>query len=130
MERKFKITVDGRPYNVTVEELSDNPTLLDVGPARTALPIPSLAPVGLPPAQPVLARATAEPGDVVSSLGGVVDSIAVAVGEDVKEGDRLLVLEAMKMKTPITAHRSGQVLDILVKAGDGVQSGQVLVKLS
>lgn len=134
MERTFKITVDGRAYNVTVEELTEiaNSNHLNnhadgAAPARSALAVPSLAPVSLAPAQ---ADGPAQPGDVVSSLGGVIDSVQATVGQDVKEGDRLLVLEAMKMKTPVNAHRAGKVTAILVKPGDGVQAGQVLVKLS
>ena len=132
MERKFKITVEGRAYNVTVEELTEvaNSNHLDgVSPARSTLPIASLAPAPLAPAQ-AAARALAEPGDIVSALGGVVDSVHVTIGQEINEGDRVLVIEAMKMKTPVAAHRTGKVSAILVKAGDGVESGQVLVKLS
>lgn len=133
MERKFKITVEGRAYNVTVEELTEiaNSNHLDgISHARSAQPITSLAPAPLLPAQPATPRLDAEPGDVVSALGGVVDSVNVTVGQEIKEGDRVLVIEAMKMKTPVAAHRTGTVSAILVKPGDGVESGQVLVKLS
>lgn len=134
MERKFKITVEGRAYNVTVEELTEiaNSNHPDgFSHARSAQPITSLAPAPLLPAHPATpARLDAEPGDVVSALGGVVDSVNVTVGQEIKEGDRVLVIEAMKMKTPVAAHRTGTVSAILVKPGDGVESGQVLVKLS
>ena len=133
MERKFKITVEGRAYNVTVEELTEiaNSNHLDgISHARPAQPITSLAPASLPAQPATPARLDAEPGDVVSALGGVVDSVNVTVGQDINEGDRVLVIEAMKMKTPVAAHRAGKVSAILVKAGDGVESGQVLVKIS
>ncbi len=75
-------------------------------------------------------RGPAEPGDVVSTLGGVVESLLVTAGQQVGEGERVVVIEAMKMKTPITAHKAGKVDAVLVKVGDGVQTGQVLLKLS
>ena len=67
---------------------------------------------------------------MVSSLGGVVEPLLVTIGQQINVGDRVLVIEAMKMKTPISAHRDGKVADILGHVGDGVQTGQVLVKLS
>ncbi len=69
-------------------------------------------------------------GDVVATLAGVVESVLVNTGQQVNAGERVLVIEAMKMKTPITASHAGKVAAILVKAGDGVEAGQLLVKLA
>jgi biotin carboxyl carrier protein len=133
LERKFKITVDGREYNVTVEDLTDQSSITYSEPAnsfpRSAPPVPSFAP-GIPAPAHAAVRGPAEAGDIVSTLGGVVESLLVTIGQQVGEGDRVLVIEAMKMKTPVTAHQAGKVAAILVNVGDGVQSGQVLVKLS
>jgi glutaconyl-CoA/methylmalonyl-CoA decarboxylase subunit gamma len=137
MERKFRITVDGRPYNVTVEELTE----LNGPHAETGLTfMPSQITPALAPLNSVRAPAYQAPaavnhgpagaGDVVAPLGGVVESVLVTIGQEVGEGERVLVIEAMKMKTPITSTRAGKVEAVLVKAGDGVETGQVLVKLA
>ena len=61
----------------------------------------------------------------------MVDSVLVTAGQQVSAGDHhLVVIEAMKMKTPIAAPRAGKVGSILVKAGESVETGQVLVELT
>ena len=136
MERKFKITVEGRQYNVTVEELTELNSIPYSEPPVFLPPSSHLAPsypVGLnnhsPAAAPPVIRGVVEAGDVVSTLSGVVESVLVTVGQEVAAGDRVLVIEAMKMKTPITARQAGTVASILVKVGDGVVPGQALVKV-
>jgi biotin carboxyl carrier protein len=135
MERKLRITVDGRKYDVTVEDLSDVSSLTysqpgmvympPAAPAAFAPPATASAPAPAPkPAGPAAA------GDVVCTLGGVVESILVTLGQQVNAGDRVAVIEAMKMKTPMVAHTSGKVEAILVKVGEGVETGQVLLKLA
>jgi biotin carboxyl carrier protein len=134
MERKFKITVEGRQYNVAVEELTDSPYS---EPPVFLPPSAHLAPAIAParsmnnhgPAHAQVNHAEAEAGDVVSTLSGVVESVLVTVGQQVAAGERVLVVEAMKMKTPITARQDGTVSAILVQVGDGVVPGQALVKL-
>ena len=134
MERKFKITVDGREYSVTVEEQTDLDGIAHFEPPisfpRSAAPTPTFAPGVASNSYVTQQQVPAEPGDVVSTLGGVVESLLVTIGQEIKAGDRVIVIEAMKMKTPITANQGGKVADILVDVGDGVQTGQVLVKLS
>ncbi len=135
MERKFKITVEGREYNVTVEELTDSIPYSE--PPVFLPPSAHLAPTIAParsmnnhgPATAQINHAVAEAGDVVSTLSGVVESVLVTVGQQVAAGERVLVVEAMKMKTPITARQDGTVSAILVQVGDGVVPGQALVKL-
>jgi len=133
MERKFKITVDGREYNVTVEDLTEQSSITyseqAISYPRSAPPVPSFAP-GIAAPAPAAARGPAEAGDIVAPMGGVVESLLVTIGQQVGEGDRVFVIEAMKMKTPVMAHQAGKVAAILVNVGDGVQTGQVLVKLS
>ena len=133
MERKFKITVEGREYNVTVEEQTDLDGIAHFEPPisfpRSAPPTPTFAP-GVASNSHATHQVPAEPGDVLSTLGGVVESLLVTIGQEIKAGDRVIVIEAMKMKTPITANQGGKVADILVEVGDGVQTGQVLVKMT
>ena len=63
-------------------------------------------------------------------MGGVVVEVNVSVGQTVAAGDRLLVLEAMKMKSPVTATRAGQVTRVLVAPRDAVEDGQALVTIA
>jgi biotin carboxyl carrier protein len=76
----------------------------------------------------VRARASAG-GDLTASMPGVVTQILVEEGQEVTAGESLLLLEAMKMETRITAPRDGRVARVLVKVGETVQGGQVLVEV-
>jgi biotin carboxyl carrier protein len=132
MEKTYKITVDGREYSVTVEDLSEGSSLLYPDPGSMNIPTPRPAapvPAPVPATSPATAGSVAT-GDVVSTLGGVVDAIAVALGQSVKAGDTVAIIEAMKMKTPMIARISGKVTNIAVKAGDPVEPGQVLLTIS
>jgi glutaconyl-CoA/methylmalonyl-CoA decarboxylase subunit gamma len=137
MERRFKITVEGRQYNVTVEEQTDlnnvhnlEPSV--VPPSHLIMPPYTPAAPGNNSAYPAPAapRVAAEAGDIVSPLNGVVDVVNVTEGQQVAAGDCVLVVEVMKMKTPVTAQAAGKIKAVLVKPGDGVESGQVLVKMA
>lgn len=128
MEKKFRITVDGRQYDVTVEDLGETPSYIIPSPGD--MNVPPAPPA--PPAAPAPAEAAAQaagPGDEVSPLAGVVVSIEVTPGQAVKEGDKVMTLEAMKMKTAVISHHSGQVKNIAVKVGDAVEAGQVLLTI-
>ncbi len=129
MERRFRITVDGREYAVTVEELGETPGQLYPQPGSMRIPAAVPAAPAVPAASPSAAPGPAGAGDVASTLGGVVQAVLVNVGQDVTQGDKVVVIEAMKMKTPMVAHRAGKVVAIAVKAGDSVEAGQVLVTL-
>jgi biotin carboxyl carrier protein len=130
MEKRFRITVDGRPYNVTVEDLSDAGGAAGItGPASAptvTAPAPS-AP--RPSAAPGAPRPSASPDDVLCTLGGVVESLHVNIGQAVQKGDRVVVIEAMKMKTPMLAHRDGVVKAVAVKLGEAVEAGQALLTI-
>ena len=63
-------------------------------------------------------------------MGGVVASIFVKEGQSVAEGERILELEAMKMKVPVMASRSGKVSRLLVTVGEAVQGGQSLLTIA
>lgn len=131
MEKKFRITVDGNPYVVTVEDISEGGSLLYPEPGSMTVPSPTAAPVAAAaPKAAAAPRGPAGAGDVVSTLAGVVESVAVSVGQSVAQGDKVATVEAMKMKTPIIAQRAGKVVSIAVKAGDPVEAGQTILVLS
>ncbi len=128
MQRIFKINVNGKEYDVAVQELTDPsapimPKYTATAPAATVSPLAVAVPVPAP-------KAAAGAGDQCAQMSGVVAGIFVTPGQSVNEGDRIVELEAMKMKVPVVATRAGSVAQILVAVGDGVEKGQVLVSLA
>jgi methylmalonyl-CoA carboxyltransferase small subunit len=125
---KLNINIDGKNYQVDVEAVEPE------SPAQRMQPIMAgPAPVRVP-AAPV---ASAPAGDSTpvneskvcrSPVSGIVIRVAAQVGQTLQTGDILLVLEAMKMETNITAPGPGKIAAILANEGDSVQSGQVLVE--
>ena len=130
MERRFRVTVDGKAYDVTVEDLSEGRNLLYPQPGSMTVPSPAPRAPAAPAAVPARAPVAAGAGDVVATLGGVVESISVVEGQTVAAGDKVLVLEAMKMNSPMVAPCAGIVARIAVKAGDAVEPGQVLATIA
>jgi methylmalonyl-CoA carboxyltransferase small subunit len=126
---KLKLTVDGKVYEVDVEVFEPDPTgpvyVPPVGSARVpAAPPPAAA----PPASPGAAPVADESKVCRSPIAGTVAKIPIQVGQVIKVNDVLVVLEAMKMETVITAPIAGKVARINAKVGDFVQGGQVLVE--
>jgi glutaconyl-CoA/methylmalonyl-CoA decarboxylase subunit gamma len=139
MMKKLRVTVDGKPYDVTVEVPDDAESAIAPPPAPVSVvtspppPPPAVAPpvAATPtpvPAAPVPASASG-PGDVPSPLAGRVIAIIVKPGQDVKENDHLLTLEAMKMNTFVFAPKAGKVAEIKVAVGDAVGEGQSLARI-
>jgi methylmalonyl-CoA carboxyltransferase 1.3S subunit len=126
---KLIITVDGKTYEVEVEAVEPE---VPTSPLMRGLPIGS-APVRVP-AAPAAGPAPAENKPVDeqkvcrSPVSGIVIKVAAKVGQSLQTGDVLLVLEAMKMETNITAPGPGRIAAIHVNTGDSVQSGQVVVE--
>ena len=140
---KYKVTLNKRVYEVEVEEgsamLADEYEL--AAPAAPAAPAPvaaapaAPAPVAAAPAAAAPAAAPAAAGlaagtVVEAPMPGNVLKINVAQGQTVKEGDVLLVLEAMKMENEITATKSGTVAQIVTAKGAVVETGSPLVVIA
>ncbi len=132
MERKLRITVEGHEYIVTVEDLTEGSSLTLPSPGSMYIPNASpaspTAPAMAAPSTP--ARAAAAAGDVTTTLGGVVESLAVVVGQTVNQGDVIAVIEAMKMKAPMVAHCGGKIAAIHVKVGEAVEVGRPLATIA
>jgi len=120
--KRLRITVEGKTYEVTVELPDETAASAPVASAGVSAPV-STASIS---ASTVSA---AGPGVVVSPLGGNVVGINVKVGQEVKEGEQVAVLEAMKMNTYINAPTTGKVAEVLVTVGTAVQEGQALVRI-
>ena len=72
----------------------------------------------------------ADPAQACAPMPGMVTEIAVSVGQQVKAGDKLVILEAMKMLTTVSASTDGTVSEVLVKKGEQVDSDDLLMKLT
>jgi biotin carboxyl carrier protein len=137
MPKMFKISVDGRSYDVVVEEVADGgygraaPQPHPAPPAAPMVvaPAPSAAAVAPPRSPPPAAAAPISAGAELAPLGGVVESVDVTVGQAIKAGDKILTIEAMKMKTEIFAKHTGTVANISVRQSDSVETGQVLLTI-
>ncbi len=129
--RKFKINVNGISYNVEVEEIGGvsapaaAPAAPVAAPVAAAAPAPSAAPAPVP-----AAPAPADGNQVKSPMPGNILDVRVSVGDTVKEGDILMILEAMKMENEILAPVAGKVIDVQVSKGAAVNSGDVLAVLA
>jgi methylmalonyl-CoA carboxyltransferase small subunit len=126
---KLKIAVDGKTYEVEVEVAEPENPMLGAGsympmPAQVRLPAGAAPPAAAPADGPV-----ADESKVCRSpISGIVVRINAQLGQQIQVGDPLLVLEAMKMETNITAPVAARVSKLNVAVGDGVQGGQVLVE--
>jgi methylmalonyl-CoA carboxyltransferase 1.3S subunit len=123
---KLNITIDSKQYEVDVE-VAESETF---GHARLQAVESSAAraPIALVEAPPVETSSAVESKVCRSPVSGIVASVIAQPGQTLQVGDVLLVLEAMKMETQVSAPVSGKVAAIKVKAGESVQSGQILVE--
>jgi len=127
---KFRITVEGTSYEVEVETLDDNGHAQIAESRRAPIPAPSAPPRDAPPAPaPGAGALGADPKVIKSPVAGLVQSIAVKVGDTVGVNDTVLVLEAMKMESSVASPIAGKVRAIPVHEGQAVRMGDALVEL-
>ncbi|MCR3956665.1 MAG: biotin/lipoyl-binding protein [Gudongella sp.] len=131
--RKFNITVNGKSYEVEVEEVgapaSSAPKATPKAPAAPAAsaPAPKAAPKA--EAKPAPAAASADQEVVEAPMPGNIWKVLVKEGQEVKEGDVLLILEAMKMENEILSPKDGVVSKLATSEGSAVNTGDQLVIL-
>jgi biotin carboxyl carrier protein len=114
-----EVEVNGTPYSVKMEKPAKK-QMVTVNRPVQAPAAPAAAPVSRP-------ASSGAAGAVKSPLPGVILSIDCKVGDAVKRGQKLLVLEAMKMENSINADRDGKIVEIKVGKGDSVLEGADLV---
>lgn len=114
--KKYRVHVNGKAYEVAVEEIDGAAGVVAAAPLRAASPAPSVEPV------------PAAAGDemIVSPMPGKIVSVAVKQGQTVREGDLIFILEAMKMENDIPCGRAGVVKEIRVTENAQVNTGDVL----
>lgn len=130
--KKFNITVNGNVYEVLVEEVAAN--------APVAAPKVVTAPVSAPVAVSVKTEPEPKPAapivggsqgntKVTSPMPGTILKVNVQVGQTIKKGDIVCILEAMKMENEIPSPRDGVIASVNVQNGASVNTGDVLVTL-
>jgi methylmalonyl-CoA carboxyltransferase small subunit len=126
---RLRITIDDKTYEVDVEVADDDPRPRLPAGVRVE-PSPVRVPAaGASTAQPASASGPIDEEKVCRSrITGTVVKVVAQPGQSIQPGDTLLVLEAMKMETNITAPVAGRVRTVTVAPGDGVKAGQVVVE--
>ncbi|MCI8322027.1 MAG: acetyl-CoA carboxylase biotin carboxyl carrier protein subunit [Dorea sp.] len=123
--KNYTITVNGNVYDVTVEEKGAGAMPQTAAPAAMPKAVPKAAPAAAPKA-----AAGAGAVEVKAGAAGKVFKIEANVGQSVKKGDPVVIIEAMKMEIPVVAPKDGTVASIDAAVGDPVEAGAVLATLN
>ena len=121
--KSYTITANGTAYEVTVEETG-------------SVSAPTAAPVAAPKAAPAAAPKAAAPAagagavKVSASVPGKVLKVVASVGQAVKAGDNIIILESMKMEIPVVAPQDGTVASIDTSEGASVENGDTLATMN
>lgn len=128
--KKYNITVNGNTYEVVVEEVTGGVASAPVAAPVAAAPV-AAAPKAAPAAPKKAAPAGAKGGvSVTAPMPGNILDVKVSVGQSVKKGDTICVLEAMKMENDIPAPQDGVIASINVQKGASVAANDVLATLN
>ena len=130
MLRKFKIAIDGKEYLVEMEEIGgvQQPVQAPVAAAPAA---PVAAPAEQAAPAPAAAPVSAASGDAMTSpMPGTIRRVLVNIGDEVKENQPLMILEAMKMENEVVANHAGKVAGIHVNQGQVVNAGDALITIA
>lgn len=119
--KNYTITVNGTAYSVTVEEGTGS-----AAPVAAPVAAPAAAPKAAPKAAPAAAGGT----KIEAATAGKIFKIEASVGQAVKAGDAVVILEAMKMEIPVVAPVDGTIASINVSVGDPVENGDVLATMN
>jgi biotin carboxyl carrier protein len=127
-----KVNVNGIPFEVELQQpinAAKHPTINTPKPVVTPV-APAAKPASAPAPAAAPAAAAGAGNALKAPLPGTITDVKVQVGQHVNVGDTVIVLEAMKMQNNIEAESAGQVTSILVKPGDTVMEGSVLLTIA
>ena len=133
MLRKFKIAIDGKEYLVEMEEIGgvQQPVQAPVAAAPAAPVAAPAAPAEQAAPAPAAAPVSAASGDAMTSpMPGTILRVLVNIGDEVKENQPLMILEAMKMENEVVANHAGKVAGIHVNQGQVVNAGDALITIA
>ena len=119
---QFSVTVNGHNYNVEVADGFDNFKVKSITPAKPSQSTETKEEVKA-------VSSTGASNEITATMSAGVFKILVNIGDSVKAGQTVVILEAMKMEIPIEAGCDGEVEEILISQGQTVEDGQLLVKL-
>ena len=140
--KEYKYKINGNLYNVVIGDIEDNIAHVEVNgthytvemekkpkaaPAPKPVVRPAAKPAAAAPAAAPVARPAAGKSGVKSPLPGVILDIKVKEGDEVKKGQTVIILEAMKMENSINADKDGKITAINVSKGESVLEGTDLV---
>ncbi len=144
--KEYKLKINNNSYNVVIKDVTDDAVLAEVNGKKHVVHIdtienlvsiaepqtssPISAMPSAAPAPPQTSTPPAGAGSIITPIPGQIVSITVSLGEQVRTGQKLLVLEAMKLENSITATMDGTVSEILIAEGDVVNQGQPLIILT
>ena len=120
--KRYNITVNGTAYDVTVEETEGG------APAAAAPAAPKAA--APKPAAPKAASGTAGNVQITAPMPGTIVEVKAKIGDPVKNGTVIAVLEAMKMENDVVADRDGTIATINVSKGESVSTGSVIATIN
>ena len=123
--KNYTITVNGNVYDVVVEEGTGTGAAPAAAAPRVAAPKAAPKPAAAP-------KASSGAGSIKIEAGaaGKVFKLEASVGQSVKKGDAVVILEAMKMEIPVVAPEDGTVASIDVAVGDSVEAGALLATMN
>ena len=132
--KSYTITVNGTAYEVTVEENGNAAAPVAAAP-KAAAPAPKAAPAAAPKAAPAAAPAAPKAAGagsvkVSAAVPGKVVKIVASVGQSVKAGDSVVIVESMKMEIPVVAPQDGTIASIDVAEGAAVENGDTLATMN
>lgn len=125
--KSYTITVNGTAYEVTVEENGNAAVPVAAAP-KAAAPAPKAAPAAAPKAAAPAAGAGSV--KVSAAVPGKVVKIVASVGQSVKAGDSVVIVESMKMEIPVVAPQDGTIASIDVAEGAAVENGDTLATMN
>ena len=139
--KKFKFSIKGNDYEVKVNDFEENKAHIEVNGTEYCVEMhrevkqsktPRLVrkPVTQKPGEGTISRKVAGSGiAVLAPLPGNIFKILVSEGDEVKKGDTLLIMEAMKMENNVLAEKEGIIKELKVKEGQAVLQGDVLLEM-